>query len=165
MSNRALVAIYNQYSNKINKWVSLPTPSEYSGISTTLVNSARNTVGQVIADVIASDIAKIELQWNFLTVDEYKTIAQLFEPKYNGGHNDAFFRAVSFFDVIKGGFDGNISIPPNLSTNRVRKFYCGDRKVQFAHIKLDPNTGAPIGYTGVSLHLIDTGLIFGEDAQ
>ena len=157
---RHLVYIYSETFGEAldNKWVELPTPSEYSGSSSTPVDSARNEAGQVVGSVIASDIAKIELQWKFLTVEQYRNIARLFEPKYGG----EFFVPVSFFDVITGLFEGKLTKAPNNTDNICRIFYCGDRKVQFAHIKLDDN-GYPIGYTDVSLHLIDTGVKTGED--
>lgn len=155
---RALVSIYDKYKTTFLKWVALPTPSEYNGISTTLVDSGRNSKGQVIGDVIASDIAKIELKWNYLTVAQYSAIAKLFEPKYNNNDNSVFFRPVSFFDVVAGAFEGDVSLPPS-STNKIRLFYCGDRKVQFAQMKLKSD-GTPEGYTNVSLHLIDTGKIY-----
>lgn len=152
------VSIYNQHQSK---WVDLPCCSEYSGTATTVVDSGRNAEAVVIADVIASDIAKVEMKWNFLTVEQYSEIAQLFEPKYNNDDPQAFFRAVRFFDVVKGDFDGDNSTAPNTTTNRCRIMYCGDRKVSFAHIKLDSD-GKPIGYTDVSLNLIDTHKIYGE---
>lgn len=150
----AQVSIYNEHSSS---WVDLPCASEYTGIATTIVDSGRNAEGVVIGDIIASDIAKVELKWNFLTLEQYSLIAQLFEPKYNG----SFFNAVRFFDVIKGDFDGDNTTAPNTTTNRCRVMYCGDRKVAFAKIKLDDD-GKPIGYQGVSLNLIDTHKIYGE---
>ena len=155
---RHLVYIYSETFglSDDNYWVELPTPSDYSGISTTLVDSGRNSQGQVIGDVINSDIAKIELKWNYLTVAQYSAIAKLFERKYGG----SFFVPVSFFDVVNGGFEGSLSSRPS-ATNKCRIFYCGDRKVAFAQIKLDSN-GFPIGYTDVQLNLVDTGKIYGE---
>ena len=152
--NFAQVSIYNEHSGH---WYDLPCASDYTGIATTVVDSARNVQAVVIGDVIASDIAKVELKWNYLTIEEYSFIAQLFEQKYNG----SFFNAVRFFDVIKGDFDGDNSVAPNTTTNRCRLMYCGDRKVAFAKMKLDEN-GKPIGYQGVSLNLIDTNKIYGE---
>lgn len=152
--NFAQVSIYNEH---IGEWVDLPCASEYTGIATTIVDSGRNIQAEVIGDVIASDIAKVELKWNFLTLEQYRDMAQLFEPKYHG----AFFNAVRFFDVIKGDFDGDNTQAPNTTTNRCRLMYCGDRKVSFAKMKLDPN-GKPVGYQGVSLNLIDTHKIYGE---
>lgn len=157
---RHLVYIYSKTfgSSGDKYWVELPTPSSYQGSSSTIVDSGRNSAGQVVGSVIATDIAKVELKWNFLTVEQYKNIARLFEPKYNG----AFFVPVSFFDVITGLFEGDLTKEPNDTDNVCRIFYCGDRKVQFAQIKLDSN-GYPIGYTDVQLNLIDTGIKTGEE--
>lgn len=154
MATRTLVAIYNEYTSS---WVNLPTPSDYTGSATTIVNSARNASGQVIADVVRSNIAKVELHWNYLTKAQFAMIAQLFEEEYHG----SFINAVSFFDVVKGDFDGSISTAPNASTNRCRMFYPNDRKVDFAKMKLDANN-MPVGYVNVSLNLIDTCKIYGE---
>ena len=149
------VSIFNENSNQ---WVDLPCASSYNGIATTVVDSGRNASAEVIASVIASDVAKVELKWNFLTVEQYSLIAQLFEPKYGGN----FMVAVRFFDVVKGDFDGDNTLAPNTTTNKCRKMYCGDRKVSFANMKLDDD-GRPIGYQGVSLNLIDTHKIYGVD--
>lgn len=147
MPSRALVSVYKESTGT---WVDLPTPSDYDASSSTLVDSARNSEGVVVGEVIKEDVAKIELAWNYLTVAQYSLIAQLFDTKYGGN----FFNYVSFFDVIKGDFDSANSDVPNITTHRV--FYPNDRKVKFAHITLDEN-GKPKGYTNVSLHLIDTG--------
>lgn len=129
-------------------WESLPTPSDYDGQSSTLVDSARNSGGYIVAGVIRSDVASISMRWNYLSVDDFKKIAQIFEPKYNG----AFINYVCFWDAVKGDFNGQSTTTPNDSTNK--KMYCGDRKVSVAHIKLDSN-GKPIGYEGVQLDLVE----------
>lgn len=158
--SRALVSVFDHLATT-PKWISLPCPSDYQGSSSTLVDSARNANGVLIGQVIKSNVAKVELKWNYLTVDEYKKIAQLFEPEYYGGDTSAFMRAVSFFDVIKGGWNGSIDNYPDAVSNKCKVFYTNDRKVQFAKIVLNDN-GSPKGYSGVSLNLIDTGKIYGE---
>jgi hypothetical protein len=140
-----LVKIYNQATGT---WKSLPTPSEYSGQSSTLVDSARNTKGYVVANVIRSDVASISMTWNYLSVEDYRDMAKLFEPLYNG----AFINYVSFWDSVKGDFNGQSTTTPNDNTNK--KMYCGDRKVSVAHICLD-SSGKPIGYEGVQLDLVE----------
>lgn len=157
VEKKALVSIYNVYSST---WIDLPCPSDYNGISTTLVDSGRNTKGQVVGNVIASDIGKIELKWKFMSAQDFASMAQLFEQKYNGD----FFVPVCFFNVVKNGYDGDTSSAPDPSTNPCRLFYCGDRKAQFAHIVLNDD-GTPKGYADVSLNLIDTGKIYGADEE
>ena len=145
-----LVKIYNAYSST---WVGLPTPSEYDGQASTLVDSARNTKGFVVANIIRSNVASVSMSWNYLTIDQFKTIAQLFEPKYNG----SFVNYVQFWDSVKGGFNGTGTGTPTddeTSTQYHKQMYCGDRKVSVAHICLD-SQGKPIGYTGVQLDLIE----------
>lgn len=161
-NHRALVYIYNEHTSK---WVALPTPSDYNGLSSTIVNSARNTQGEFIGDVIKSDVAKVELKWNYLTREQFTIVAQLFEPKYNG----AFLNAVSFFDVIKGDWNGTVNMndlsayPPTNSSgnNPCKVLYPNDRKVSFAKITLD-SYGYPVGYENVALNLVDTGKYYGE---
>lgn len=170
MASKPLLSIWNV---KTTSWVNIgwsnpvsstdiPTPSSYNGLSSTYVNSGRNADGKVIGDVILSDVSKIEITWNFLTVAQFSKLAKLFEAKYDG----SFFVACCFFDVVKGGWDGDNSKAPSLTAganyNPCRVFYPNDRQVSFAKIKLDTATGAPIGYQNVSLSLIDTGKLFGE---
>lgn len=144
--NFPLVRIWNAYTST---WKKLPTPSEYEGQSSTLVDSARNSAGYVVAKPIRSDVASISMKWNFLTITEFAELAQLFEPLYHG----EFINYVSFWDAIKGDFNGQYANAPTDSTNK--KMYCGDRKVSVAHIRLDPATGKPIGYEGVQLDLVE----------
>ena len=128
------------------------TPSSYKGYSTTSVDSARNSDGIVVGDVVIEDVAKIEITWNFLTLEEFAKLSQLFLTKYNG----TFFVAVSFFNETTGNFEGDNTIAPNTTTNVIRVFYPNDRVAEFAKLKLNDN-GKPVGYENVSLHLVDTG--------
>lgn len=134
-TRQALVSIYNENTSS---WVDLPTPSTYNGSASTLVDSSRNSKGVVIAQVIRSDIAKVELSWNYLTREQYSNLCKLFEPLYGG----AFYNKVRFFDTIKGDWNTKI-------------MYVNDRKFDTANITLD-NLGRPIGYKSVKLNLIDT---------
>ena len=49
----------------------LPEPSTYSANTATLVDSARNVQGYVIGSVIRNDVAKVELSWKYLTVEQW----------------------------------------------------------------------------------------------
>lgn len=130
----ALVSVFNVVNNE---WVDLPCPSSYKGTSETVVDSARNSKAQVIATVVASDVAKVEMGWNYLTREQFSNIAKLFESKYNG----SFFVRVRFFDMVKNDYDERIMYP-------------GNRMADTAKIKLE--NGQPVGYTGTKLSLIDT---------
>lgn len=134
MFNMALVSIFNESTNQ---WKDLPCPSSYKGTSETLVDSARNSKGEVIASVIASDVSKVEMSWNYLTREQFSFIAKLFEPKYGG----AFFVKVRYFDEVKDDYAEKI-------------MYCGNRVADTAKITL--KDGKPVGYTGTKLSLIDT---------
>ena len=158
-----LISIYNEYSKTWKTFgedwedVSKPneivrTPSAYKGYSTTAVNSGRNAQGQVIADVVIEDVAKIELKWKFLSTQEFAKLSKLFLEKYNG----KFMVMVAFFDETLGDYDGDNTVPPDKYTNNCRFFYPNDRIAEFAPMKIE--NGKPVGYTNVSLNLIDTGL-------
>lgn len=129
----SIVEIQNQGSTE---WKPLPCPSSYNGTSTTLVDSARNTKGVVIGQIVRSDIAKVEMSWNFLTNAEYARIAQMFEEKYGGSF---FFKAI-FFNAVLNAFD-------------MRDFYPNDRKFQTAKMVL--KNGVPQGYQNVGLNIIE----------
>lgn len=149
-NSKPLVKIYNEATAS---WKSLPTPSDYDGQSSTLVDSARNSGGFVVAKVIRSDVASVSMRWNYLSVNEYAQIAQLFEPKYNG----SFINFVQFWDSVKGDFNGTGTGTPTddkTSPQYHKRMYCGDRKASVAHIRLDSN-GKPLGYEGVQLDLIE----------
>ena len=143
--NYPLVWLWNEYTQK---WVALPTPTDYNGQASTLVDSARNSEGVLVGKPIRSDVASVSMSWNFLSVDDYKDMAQLFEPLYHG----AFINFACFWDIVKGDFNGQHTTTPTTSTNK--QMYCGDRKVSVAHIKLDSN-GKPVGYEGVQLDLVE----------
>lgn len=131
------------------------TPMDYKGYSTTAVDSSRNSDGRVVAQPVIEDVAKIEVKWNFLTVDEFSKLSKLFVEKYGG----SFFVPVAFFDETLGDYDGDNTVAPS-SANDVRIFYPNDRVADFAHITLV--NGKPVGYSNVSLHLIDTGWRYDE---
>ena len=69
----------------------LPEPSSYSGSTSTLVDAGRNVEGRFIGSVVRSDVGKVELKWNYLTVQEWANINQLFSGPNN------FVREVEFF--------------------------------------------------------------------
>ena len=114
----------------------LPCPSKYNGVSTTLVENARNTKGEFVAKVIRSNVAKVEMSWNYLTIDQYSQIAKVFEEDYGG----SFVHLVCFFNATIGCFD-------------IRQMYVGDRTFDTAEIALINNM--PVGYQSVPLHLIE----------
>lgn len=114
----------------------LPEPSTYSGNTATLVDSARNVEGKMIGSVIRDDVAKVELSWRYLTVNQWATINSLF--KISAGGN--FINNVTFFDQSAGNYV-------------TRKMYVSDRNAGLW--RRNPSTGAIMGWTNCKLNLIE----------
>ena len=127
MAIRALVKI-GEYE--------LPEPSTYSGNTSTLVDSARNAMGVMIGSVIRDDVAKIELTWRFLTVEDWARIQKCFRKSAGG----KFINRVTFFDQSLGDYVE-------------REMYVSDRKAGMW--RRDPKTGDVLGWTECSLNLIE----------
>lgn len=119
---------------KINKTV-LKTPSSYDAQSSDIVDSGRNIEGYVVSDVIRYDVAKIEMKWNYLTVEEWSDILKLFNPKFGG----AFINDVTYFDQCSGEV-------------QTRRMYVSDRKAGLVNLDSDGN---PRGWSGSSLSLVE----------
>lgn len=116
--------------------VALPEPSSYSGNTSTLVDSARNVEGVMIGSVVRDDVAKVELQWRYLTVAQWAGINRLFKESAGG----SFINSVTFFDQSAG-------------TYITRQMYVGDRTAGMW--RRDPRTGAVLGWTDCKLSLIE----------
>ena len=110
----------------------LPEPSEYSANTATLVDSARNVNGYVIGSVIRNDVAKVELKWKYLTVEEWAGILRLFTR--------SFYNDVTFFNQSTGDYE-------------TRQMYVGDRSASMW--RRHPLTGEVMGYTGCKLSLVE----------
>lgn len=116
--------------------VALPEPSTYTGNTSTLVDSARNVDGKMIGSVIRDDVAKVELQWKYLTVAQWAAVNKLFKQSAGG----AFINSVTFFDQSAG-------------TYITRQMYVGDRNAGLW--RRDPKTGAVMGWTDCKLSLVE----------
>lgn len=127
MAIRALVTVGN---------FEFPEPSKYSGNTATLVDSARNAQGITVGAVIRDDVGKIEMSWNFLTVEQWADILKCFSISRGGN----FYNSVTFFCQDTGDWT-------------TRQMYVSDRKADV--FRRDPKTGAIIGYTGASLSLVE----------
>ena len=112
-----------------------PEPSEYSGNTSTLVDSGRNVQGVMIGSVIRDDVAKVTLKWNYLTVDEWAAVNACFKQSAGG----SFINNVTFFDQSAG-------------TYQTREMYVSDRKADMW--RRDPDTGEILGWTNCSMSLI-----------
>lgn len=110
----------------------LPEPSAYSAVTSTIVDSARNVSGYVVGSVVRSDVAKVELSWNYLTVEQWANILSLF--------TSSFYNDVRFLNQATGSFD-------------VRTMYVSDRNAGMW--RRHPETGAVMGWTKCSLSLVE----------
>ena len=110
----------------------LPEPSTYSGLTSTLVDSARNVKGYVVGSVIRSDVAKVELSWKYLTAQQWATILSLFK--------DNFYNNVTFYDQTMADWN-------------TRKMYVSDRSAGMW--RRDPETGEVMGFTECALSLVE----------
>lgn len=109
-----------------------PEPSTYSATTSTIVDSARNVSGYVVGSVVRSDVAKVELTWRYLTVEQWANILS----KFSG----SFYNDVRFFSQTSGNYE-------------VRKMYVSDRTANM--FRRDPKTGAVMGWVNVSLSLVE----------
>lgn len=112
--------------------VPLPEPSEYSANTSTIVDSGRNIQGKVIGSVIRHDVAKVELKWRYLTVEQWAQVLSLF--------TNNFYNPVRFFNQSTGDYS-------------TRDMYVGDRKASI--FRRNPTTGEVMGYIDASLALVE----------
>jgi len=119
-------------------WTTLPTPSTYKMTSSTIVDSARDTSGKVISNVIRAGVRKVEMGWAFLDQTQYTLVADFFDTNF-------YFEAY-YYDTIKG-------------TYQTKTFYCGDRVSDTAKIQCILNSSNEIvaigGYVNPALSIIE----------
>lgn len=109
-----------------------PEPSAYSGVTSTIVDSARNVNGKVVGSVVRNDVAKIEMSWKYLTAQQWASILSLFTEK--------FYNNVTFLNQVTNSYT-------------TRTMYVSDRNGGVW--RRNPTTGAIMGYTECSLSLIE----------
>ncbi len=112
-----------------------PAPSAYSGTTTTIVDSGRNTKGYVVGAVIREDVGKVELKYNFISVSTWAELLSKFSSKRGG----AFINSVTFFCQDSGTWE-------------TRDMYISDRQ---ANLFLRDEAGNIRGYTDASLSLVE----------
>ena len=116
--------------------IALPMPSTYSAGIFTIVDSARNTQGEMVGSVVRDNVAKIDVTWRELTIKEWANILQLFERDTGG----QFVNFVKFFDPARGKYF-------------TREMYVGDRKAD--GWRVDPKTGNIVAWRDCTLNLIE----------
>ena len=113
----------------------VPAPSTYSATTSTIVDSGRNTRGEVIGAVIRDDVAKVSMTWNFIAAQAWADLLAQFSPARGG----SFYNEVTFFLQ-----DTNSWV--------TRQMYVSDRT---ADIYLRNPDGSIRGYTNASLSLVE----------
>lgn len=113
-----------------------PEPSSYSGNISTLVDSGRNVQGKLVGSVIRENVAKVEISWRYLTVEQWARILQCF----SGDSGTKFINVVEFFDQGLGGWV-------------TKEMYVSDRKAGMW--RRNPENGNILGWTDCSLSLIE----------
>lgn len=113
-----------------------PEPATYKGNTATLVDSSRNVQGKMVGAVIRDDVGKVEMSWKYLTVEQWANILKCFSTARGG----SFINNVTFFCQDIGDWT-------------TRQMYVSDRNANV--FRRDPKTGGILGYTDVSLSLIE----------
>ena len=90
----------------------------------------------MIGSVIRDDVAKIELQWKYLTVQQWAKINKLFKQSAGG----ALINSVTFFDQSEGAYI-------------TRQMYVSDRNAGLW--RRDPKTGEVMGWVGCAMSLVE----------
>lgn len=116
--------------------IPLPEPSTYRGLTSTVVDSARNVEGYMVGAVVRDDIAKVEIGWSYLTTAQWSNILKLFSIPHGG----SFINDVKFFDQTSDGYI-------------TRSMYVSDRTAGLW--RRDPDTGKVMGFTGCALSLVE----------
>lgn len=109
-----------------------PEPSSYSAVTSTIVDSARNVSGFVVGSVVRADVAKIELSWKYLTVQQWANILSLFA--------NSFYNDVRFLNQVTGNYE-------------VRTMYVSDRNADMW--RRNSETGEVMGWVSCSLSLVE----------
>lgn len=130
-----LVAIMND-DGTVKK--SLPMPSTYTANTADLVDSARNVKGVVVGSVIRSDVAKVELSWNYLTMAQWAEVLELFNGKGTG----KFYNKVRFLNQVTNAFE-------------TRTMYVSDRSNGGIVQNIGPGATGFSGWTNCQLSLVE----------
>ena len=96
------------------------------------MDSARNVSGYVVGSVVRNDVAKVELSWKYLTVQQWASILSLFSA--------SFYNEVTFYHQVTAGYT-------------TRTMYLSDKTAVMW--RRDPSTGNVLGWTGCSLSLVE----------
>lgn len=113
----------------------VPEPSEYSGTTATIVDSARNAGGYMVGAVIRDDVGKVQLSYKYISAQDWATLLSKFSSKRGG----SFTNMVTFYCQDTNSWE-------------TREMYVSDRTAKV--FKRD-NSGNIQGFLGASLSLIE----------
>ena len=113
-----------------------PAIDGYKAYTATIVDQARNADGRVIGAVIRYNVAKIEENWSFLTLDQWADMLALFDNERGGN----FVNPVLFLNQDTGKYE-------------TRDMYVSDRNAR-AYLR-DSKTKELRGWTNLRLALIE----------
>lgn len=103
-------------------------------IGSTIVDATRNANGVTVGQMVGRELQKINnLEWGYLTAEQWSQILQEFEQ---------FYVTVTYPDMVN-------------NTWTTRKMYPGDRSATPFH--MDEVTGLPKDYINCKVNLIDCG--------
>ena len=117
--------------------ITIPIPSTYKTTSTTIVDSARNSSGYVIASVIRSGIRKIEMSWLVIGIADYSKMAKFFNTHFS------FF--AYYFDMDNNAYT-------------TKEMYVGDREanaLQNSQISISSGKGYILKIENFNLSLVE----------
>ena len=109
-----------------------PEPSTYNATTSTIVDSARNVSGYVVGSVVRHDVAKVEMSWKYLTVEQWANVLSLFTSN--------FYVDVRFFNQATANYE-------------LRTMYCSDRTAGMW--RRDPQTGSVMGWLDCKMSLVE----------
>lgn len=108
---------------------------EYTGTTSTIVDSARNAAGYMVGTVIRDDVGKVSAKWKVCTVEKWSDMLKLFSIAHGG----RFSNPVKFFDQVSGAYI-------------TREMYVSDRSAKMLHIGSD---GAVAGWLDCTFNLTE----------
>lgn len=113
----------------------VPEPSEYTGTTSTVVDSARNAEGYMVGAVIRDDLGKVQCKWKYITASDWATLLSKFSIAKGG----SFTNMVTFFCQDSNSWE-------------TREMYVSDRTAKV--FKRDYN-GNIQGYLDANLSLVE----------
>lgn len=113
----------------------VPEPSEYTGTTATIVDSARNADGRMIGGVIRDDVGKIQCKWLYITAGDWSTLLSKFSRSKGG----SFTNMITFYCQDSNSWE-------------TREMYVNDRSAKVFKRNED---GSIAGWLGAQISFIE----------